>query len=54
MGGWFLSILCTSVAAGGLTAVVAVHPDAEALPAAVSGAEAASVLVAGSIAASIE
>lgn len=38
MGGWFLSILCTSVAAGGLTAVVAVHPDAEALPAAVSGA----------------
>jgi HlyD family secretion protein len=35
MGGWFLSILCTSVAASGLTALVAVHSDAQTLRGAV-------------------
>ena len=40
MGGWFLSILCTSVAASGLTALLAVHSDAPTLRAVVTDASA--------------
>lgn len=37
MGGWILSTLCTSVAAGGLTAIVAVHSNADAVRTALDG-----------------